>query len=380
MYENGSGSGLPGAPDMPQHGYGRSQPESPADRSAPASASPSADASPVIGGPGSTPQSYPGPPPPYVYVQQTGYYQSQQNASPSLPGSSANGSSYAPPPPSSSSSNGQFPPPPQISTFYQQHHYPREAYMNTAPPSSAPAQSQASPNYSTPPLPQQGHDQQRYIDSSRAKTKKRARSSIGSMTNGELSPSDSPVVPNSQAHPNGRANGQGQSNVYAFYGMATPSSSAGSATAAAPPHSSGSVASAPPPSAASSRGVGGGHYAVNGNANGFNQFQLHTPPPSAPPPMTTSSSSSGVTTSSNVSYTSNHPSYPPQSIDSSGVENGTGTHSPPLVLAPIQTKRMSYHEALPSRYTYSSQNTSHANNNYPPPTTAYASVGKGYSE
>lgn len=154
IYENGNG-----LPVNVSRGYGRNQPESPAEHSGPGSATPSADASPVIGGPGTSSivsQSYPAPPPPYLYVQQhPGYYQqSPQHATAALHGPGSNSASYASPSPNSSGSNGHYPPPPQISTFYQQHHYPREAYINTAPPSSAPPQAETTPSYPSHPLPQ----------------------------------------------------------------------------------------------------------------------------------------------------------------------------------------------------------------------------------
>ncbi|KAL5507670.1 hypothetical protein ACEPAH_5288 [Sanghuangporus vaninii] len=355
-YENGNGSGL--AADVPR-GYGHGHPDSPGGNSGPASATPSADASPVIGGPGSVPsgsQTYPTHHQTYIYVQHPGYYTHPQHTTsgPQTPGPAT----YTAPSPSSGLDN-QYSNQPQISNFYQQHHYPREAYINSPQASTGPL-AHTPPNYASQnPLPQHTHNQG-YIEPPKGKAKRRGRMSDGSVTNGGQSPSDSPVVGNTQGQTNNRSNGQGHSNVYAYYGMSAPASSGN-----AVPPSSGGIAGIPPPSSASSQG--NTRYSAGGNGGAFGQFQLHnTPPP--PPPLTSSSS---VTTASAVSYASTHTSYPDQNVELNNNDvSGNGTHSPPPVLAPIQSKRTSYHESLPSRFSYG-QHPNHS---------GYASVGKEYSE
>lgn len=346
VYENGNGSVL-GADTS--RSYGHANPDSPGEHSGPASATPSADASPVIGGPVSVPsgsQAYPAQHQTYIYVQHPGYYAHPQASAPA----------YTTPPPSSGMDN-QYPHPPQISTFYQQHHYPREAYISSPQASTNPP-AQPSPSYGNQnQLPQHAHNQV-YMDPPKAKARRRGRLSNGSLTNGEQSPSDSPVIGTVQGQTNHRTNGQGHSNVYAYYGMSAPPPTA----SAVPPPSGGSIQGAPPPSSASSQT--NARYGSSGNGTGFSQFQMHSSP-QPPPPLTTSSS---VTTSSGVSYSSGHASYPSQNVEISGDDiNANSTHSPPPVLAPIQNKRPSYHESLPSRYSYGQ----HPN---------HASVGKDFSE
>lgn len=261
--------------------------------------------------------------------------------------------------PNGTASHSNSYPPPTPSTFYQQHHYPPQAYMNQSNNNHHSSIAQASSYTSA------GQQQQQQQTMYSQQLHRHPRLSGSHPSSGAPSPvgprldlpSTSPTAPTIPPPSAGYSmSGSGRQN--GSYGYSNH------ASVALPPVSS-AGSNAPPPSASSSLSNGSGSNFMQNGAS-YSSYQLNSPPPPS------------STASSTYSVASSHTSHTSYSSMSSAPPPGSGKHSPPPVLAPIQAM----HKKPAFRAQSSFHNHSGPQSHVPPQAQgvvgAYSHTTKGY--